>query len=151
VSTSNYEMESQYQKINRFFIDQVRQLESPIIDAMPNCVTVGPYRVVTNGKFFEVWKGRLLIGNFLKRSWGVAYALCLYRGNASIAKQLVSFNYEYERLSEDRGVYKHHIQVNKKRKNSEREVNLKNRLSRVDSELISLSCRCDTILKSLHI
>lgn len=151
MSTSNYTAESNYQKINRFFVEQIQQLETPIIDDRPNCVSIGPYRVITNAKIYEVWRGRSHLYDFHRRSWGVGYALCLYRGETRIAGQLIEFNKQYAKLDEERYIYKHHIINSLKRQEYDRAEMLECRLSRVDSELFGLEKQVETVLKNIHI
>jgi hypothetical protein len=151
MSTSNYTAESNYQKINRFFVEQIQQLETPIIDDRPNCVSVGPYRVITNGKIYEIWRSRSYLYDFYRRSWGVGYALCLYRGDNRVAAQLIEFNKQYVKLDEERYIYKHHISNSLKRQDYDRAEMLECRLSRVDSELFGLEKQVETVLKNIHI
>ena len=151
MSTSKYTENSNYQKINRFFVEQIPQLETPIIDDKPNCVTVGPYRVITNGKIFEVWRSRTHLYNFDRRSWGVGYALCLYRGETQIAAQLIKFNKQYAKLDEERFIYNYHVNNSLKRRNYNRAEMLEGRLSRVDSEVVALERSVETVLKNIHI
>lgn len=151
MSTSNYTAESNYQKINRFFVEQIPQLETPIIDDRPNCVSIGPYRVITNAKIYEVWRSRSHLYNFHRRSWGVGYALCLYRGDNRVASQLIEFNKQYDKLDEERYIYNHHIESSRARKDHVRADMLECRLSRVDSEILGLEKQAETILKNIHI
>ena len=151
MSTYNYMTESTYQKINRFFVEQIPQLETPIIDSKPNCVTVGPYRIITNRNNFEVWIGRKKIEEFNKRSWAVGYAICLYRGEKVSAFNLLNINKQYSKLDEERLIYNHFIEVNTRNKNRNQSLIFENRLSRVDSEIFSIEHRAETILKSLHL
>ena len=151
MSTSNYIEESNYQKINRFFIEQIPQLESPIIDARPNCVSVGPYRIITNGEIYEVWRSRTHLYDFYRRSWAVGYALSLYKGDNRVTAQLIEANKQYAKLDEERYIYNHHINNCRKRNDSDRELMLENRLSRVDSEIFGLEQRIETVLKNIHI
>jgi len=151
MSTSNYTAELNYQKINRFFVEQIQQLETPIIDDRPNCVSVGPYRVITNGNTYEVWRSRTHLYDFYRRSWGVGYALCLYRGETRIASRLIEFNKQYAKLDEERYIYNHHINNSTKRHEYDRVAMFENRLSRVDGELLGLERRVETVLKNIHI
>jgi hypothetical protein len=158
MSTSNYTAESNYQKINRFFVEQIPHLEFPIIDARPNCVSVGPYRVITNGKQYEVWHSRSYIGDFHRRSWAVGYALSLYRGKQRYAAQLIDFNKQYGKLEEERRLFAYHIACcqrdagmhDRDEDAPDREAILECRLSRVESEIIGLESRAETILKNIH-
>lgn len=151
MSTFNYETELKFQKINRFFIEQIPQLDVPIIDAKENCVTVGPYRVITNGKMYDVRSNRSLLYTFNRRSWGVGYALSLFRGDRNSAKQLINLNKKYEELDNEKFIYNHHIKISKKQKDAEKELVFENRLSRVDSEILLLEHRADTLLKSFQL
>jgi hypothetical protein len=151
MSTYNYTEEYNYQKINKFFVEQIPQLESPIIDAKPNCVSIGPYRVVTNGKLYEVWRSRNRLYDFSRRSWGVGYALSLYRNDNRLSSQLINFNKQYTKLIEERFLYNHHIDNCYKRKEIDRALILECRLSRVESEILELDQRVETILKNIHI
>lgn len=151
MSTYNYETELKFQKINRFFIEQIPQLDVPIIDAKDNCVTVGPYRVITNGKMFDVRNNRSLLYTFNRRSWGVGYALSLFRGDYKVSKQLIELNKKYETLDNEKFIYNHHIKMSKKQKDAEKELVFENRLSRVDSEILLLEHRADTLLKSFQL
>lgn len=151
MSTSNYTAESNYQKINRFFVEQIQQLETPIIDDRPNCVSVGPYRIITNGKIYEVWRSRTHLYDFNRRSWGVGYALCLYRGDTRVAGRLIEFNKQYAKLDEERYIYTYHIDRSRMRGDRARADMLECRLSRVDSELLGLVERVETVLKNIHI
>lgn len=151
MSTSNYTAESNYQKINRFFVEQIQQLETPIIDDRPNCVSVGPYRVITNSKIYEVWRSRTHLYNFNRRSWGVGYALCLYRGDNRVAGRLIEYNKQYAKLDEERYIYNHHIQNSVKRGEHNRVDMLEHRLSRVEGEIVGLEARVETVLKNIHI
>lgn len=151
MSTTEYTADHTYQKINRFFVEQIPQLESPIIDARPNCVSIGSYRVITNGDVYEVWRSRTHLYDFHRRGWAVGYALSLYRGDNRVASQLIGFSKQYNKLDEERYVYKHHIERSRKRKDFTRQLMLENRLSRVDSEIIGLEQRVDIILKNIHI
>jgi hypothetical protein len=151
MSTSNYTAESNYQKINRFFVEQITQSNTPIIDARPNCVSVGPYRVITNGKIYEVWRSRSHLYDFYRRSWAVGYALSLYRGDNQVASQLIEFNKQYTKLDEERYIYTHHINNSRRRNDHIRADMLECRLSRVDSEILGLEERAGTILKNIHI
>lgn len=149
--TSNYTAESNYQKINRFFVEQIQQLETPIIDDRPNCVSVGPYRVITNAKTYEIWRNRKHLCDFNRRSWGVGYALCLYRGDNKTSNQLIEHNNQYNKLNEERYFYNHHIRSSQDRRDYIRADMLHSRLSRVDSEIFRLEKGVETILKNLHI
>ena len=140
-----------YQKINRFFVEQIPQLETPIINDKHNCVSVGPYRVITNGKLFEVWHSRRLLHEFSHRSWGVGYALCMYRRNSETASKLAKIDQQYIRLDQERYIYKYHIDVSKKSNNTSREEMLEGRLSRTDNEIFALEQQAKTILKNIHI
>lgn len=151
MSTSNYTAESNYQKINRFFVEQITQSNTPIIDARPNCVSVGPYRVITNGKIYEVWRSRSHLYDFYRRSWAVGYALSLYRGDNQVASQLIEFNKQYTKLDEERYIYTHHINNSRRRNDHTRADMLECRLSRVDSEILGIEKRAETILKNIHI
>ena len=151
MSTSNYTAESNYQKINRFFVEQIPQLETPIIDDRPNCVSIGPYRVITNAKIYEVWRSRSHLYDFYRRSWAVGYALTLYRGDNHTATQLIDFNKQYAKLDEERYIYNHHIESSRSRRDYARADMLECRLSRVDSEILGLEKRVETILKNIHI
>lgn len=151
MSTYDYEMESKFQKINRFFVEQIPQLDIPIIDAKENCVIVGPYRVITNGKLYDVRSNRSLLYTFNKRSWGVGYALSLYRGDRQVTRQLVELNKKYETLDNDKIIYNHHIKISKKQKDHQRELVFENRLSRVESEMLIIEDRADGILKSFQL
>lgn len=151
MSMSNYTEERNYQKINKFFVEQIPQLESPIIDARPNCVSIGPYRVITNGKIYEAWRGRTHLYNFHQRSWAVGYALSLYKGDNQVSAHLIDANKQYAKLDEERYVYTYHINNCQKRNDLVRQITLENRLSRVASEIIGLEQRTETILKNIHI
>lgn len=151
MSTSSYTAESNYQKINRFFVEQIPQLQTPVIDDRPNCVSVGPYRVITNSKIYEVWRSRTHLYDFYRRSWAVGYALSLYRGDNRVATQLIDFNSQYARLDEERYIYNHHINGSRKRGDYVKADMIECRLSRVDSEIIGLNDRAETILKNIHI
>ena len=149
--TSSYTAESNCQKINRFFVEQISQLETPIIDERPNCVSVGPYRVVTNSKIYETWQGRTRLGEFHRRSWGVGYVLSLYRGDRRISASLLDANKQYIKLDEEKYIYNYHINKCLQRNDRDKEILLKNRLSRVESEMVGLDLKVNTILKNIHI
>ena len=151
MSTSNYIEESNYKKINKFFTEQIQNLETPIIDDRPNCVSVGPYRVITNGKTYEVWRSRSHLYNFNRRSWGVGYAICLYRGDNIVSGKLINFNRQLEKLDEEREMYNYHITNSRRAGKHSRETMFECRLSRVESELFGLEKQVGTILKSIHI
>lgn len=151
MSTFNFEQESTYQKINRFFVEQIPYLESPIIDARQNCVTVGPYRVITNGEIYEIWRSRTHLCEFQRRSWGVGYALSLYNGDSKTSDALINYDAQYSKLDHDRWVYTHHIKSCQRRNEYTRKAMLQSRLSRVDSELFELDQRVSSILKNIHI
>lgn len=150
MTTYNLEQQINYQKIDRFFVEQISQLAVPVIDARPNCVSVGPYRVITNGNQFEVWKGRSQLHNFHKRNCGVGYAVCLYNGDNKNAQTLKELDLQYSRLANDQGLYKYHINNLKQQNNSDRSLVFENRLSRVESELMSIEDRIISILKSFR-
>jgi len=140
-----------YQKINRFFVEKIPQLPTPIINNRPNCITVGPYRVITNGKNYEVWQGRKHLYDFLSRSWGVGYALCLYRNSISIASHLQDMNEKYSKLSEEVEVYKHHMNIANKRSDATKYDMFRCRLSRVENEIFSLESTANGILKNIQL
>jgi hypothetical protein len=141
---------AQHEKISSFFDRNIPNLGVPVVDKKPNRVSVGPYRVITNGTEFELWQGRTLIKTFRKRSWATAYALCLYNGNRSAAGDLTAVDTQYSKLTEDRDQYRYCIKLSRERNNVEREIIMENRLSRVESEIHGLEQRGETILKSLH-
>ena len=151
MSTSSYETELKFQKINRFFVEQIPQLDTPIIDVKENCVTVGPYRVITNQKMFDVRSNRSLLYTFNKRSWALGYALSLYRGNRQATSQLIELNKQYEKFDNEKFIYNHHIKISRKHKDLEKKLVFENRLSRVDSEILVLEQRAETLLKSLQL
>ena len=140
-----------YQKINRFFVEQIPRLETPIINDKHNCVSVGPYRVITNGKLFEVWQSRRMLYEFSRRSWGVGYAVCMYRRDNKTAAQLIDIDQQYTRLDQERYIYKHHIDVSKESNNTIRKGILECRLSRTDNEIFTLEQQAKNILKNIHI
>jgi hypothetical protein len=151
MSTFNCDQESAYQKINKFFVEQISQLETPIIDARPNCVTVGPYRIITNGAQYEVWRSRSYLFDFTKRGWAVGYTLCLYRGDHSTARKLIDLNKQFTKLNEEQDLYNYHIECSRKKNDFDRELTMRNRLSRVASEIATVEYQAETILKSLHL
>lgn len=151
MSISNYEQASDYQKINKFIVKQIPLLKTPVIETKPNRVTIGAYRVITNGKQFEVWQGGTIIHIFLKRNWAVAFAMCLYKGTKNLAKELIEYNHSYIKLVEDVRVYKHHLRQNRRKNDVTRETVFENRLSRVDSEITAIENKVSTILKSTQI
>lgn len=151
MSTYDYEEELKYQRINRFFVEQISRLETPIIDSRPNCVTIGPYRVITNKKIFEVWRSKSHLYDFYKRNWGVGYAMSLYKGYSNTARQLIDFNKKYENLDNKKFLFEYHINNARRQNDHDRLTVFKNRLSRVESELYSLEHHAGSILKSLQV
>lgn len=151
MSTYSYEQESNYQKINDFFVKQIPLLKTPVIEKKPNRVTIGSYRVITNRKQFEVWQGSRLVHTFLKRNWAIAFCMCLYRGLSHLAETLIKYNQTYEKLHEDITVYKHHLRQSRKKNDVTREIIFENRLSRADSEILSIETKASAILKSTQI
>lgn len=148
--TYNHEQKVNYQKIDQFFVQQISQLAVPVIDARHNCISVGPYRVITNGTQFEVWKGRSCLHSFHKRNCGVGYAVCLYNGDKKNAQTLEDLDQQYSRLDNDRRVYKYHIKNSKQQNCISRSLIFEDRLSRVESELIWIDSRIVSILKSFR-
>lgn len=151
MSTHHHAEKSDYQKLEQFFVKQIQLLQTPVIDDRPNCVSVGPYRVITNGKIYEVWRSRTHLYNFNKRNWAVGYALCLYQGNHRVAGQLIGLDRQYTKLVEESDIYKHHISNSLRQENHSRAEILECRLSRVDSEMIGAEKRAEIILKNLYI
>ena len=150
MSTANHGMELISNKINRFFVEQIPQLEVPVIDAKENCITVGPYRVITNRDQYNVWRGKLHLVDIYKKSWAVSYAMALYRGEHTTAKSILEFNRNYEKLDEDRILFLHHVDRAEQRGDSVKKMMFANRLSRVESEISALETRAATILKSIQ-
>jgi len=151
MSTYNFEQESNYQKINKFFIKQIPLLKTPVIDKTHNRVTIGAYRVITNGKEFEVWQGSRIVHTFLKRKWAIGFTMCLYNGLSSTAKKLTGFNETYNRLTDDINIYKYHLRQSRKKNNTTRELLFENRLSRVNSEVSAIEDKVNAILNSTQI
>jgi len=151
MSISNYEQESSYQKINNFFVKQIPLLKAPIIDLRPNRVTIGSYRVITNGQDFEVWEGSLLLHSFLKRNWAIAFSMCLYKGLTQLAEKLTEYNKTFEKLNDDIMFYKYHLRQSRKKNDITRATIFENRLSRVDSEIMLVEDRVGTLMKSTQI
>lgn len=150
MSTPNYGMELVSSKINRFFVEQIPQLEIPIIDAKENCITVGPYRVITNRDHYEVWRGKSHQVDIYKKNWAVSYALALYRGDHKLTKSILEFNKLYEKLDEDRTLFAHHLDRAEHRDDSIKKTMFANRLSRVESEISGLETRASAIMKSIQ-
>lgn len=151
MSTYSYEQESNYQKINDFFVKQIPLLKAPVIEKKPNRVTIGSYRVITNRKEFEVWQGSTLIHTFLKRNWAIAFSMCLYKGLNQLAETLITYNRSYGKLNEDVVVYKHHLRQSRRKNDLNREIIFENRLSRADSEMLAIETKAAAILKSTQI
>lgn len=151
MSNTNHGIELISKKINRFFVEQIPQLEIPIIDAKENCVTIGPYRIITNRDQYTVWRGKSHLVDIYKKNWAISYAMALYRGEHAIAKSILEFNRTYEKLDEDRNLFLHHVDRAEKREDSIKKTMFANRLSRVESEIFGLEKRAATILKSMQI
>lgn len=151
MSQYNYTEQQSYQKINKFFAKEIQNLKVPVIDNRPNRVSVGPYRVITNGKLYEIWKGSQHLYDFFRRSWGVGYALSLYQNNSLCTQKLLEYNSLYSRLTEKRFIYKHHLNIAQRRKDTGKQDIFWCRLSRVESELLSLEDKTKTILKSIQV
>jgi hypothetical protein len=151
MSQYNYTEEQSYQKINNFFAKEIQNLKVPVIDNRPNRVSVGPYRVITNGKLYEIWKGSQHLYDFLRRSWGVGYALSLYQNNSLCTQKLLEYNSLYSRLAEKRFMYNYHLNIAQRRKDAGKQDIFWCRLSRVESEISSLEYKTNTILKSIQL
>lgn len=150
MSTYDHAMDLISTKINRFFVEQIPQLDVPIIDAKENCVTVGPYRVITNRDQYNVWRAKSHLVDMYKKSWAIAYAMALYRGEHSAAKSILEFNRLYEKLDEDRTLFLHHVDRADQRGDSIKKTMFANRLSRVDSEIVGLEEQATAIIKSIQ-
>ncbi len=151
MSSSDHGIQLISSKINRFFVEQIPQLEIPIIDAKENCVTVGPYRIITNRDQYNVWRGKLHLVDMYKKNWAICYAMALYRGEHTVAKNILEINKIYEKLDEDRTLFLHHVDRAEQRNDSIKKTMFANRLSRVDSEIAGLEQRATAILKSMQI
>lgn len=136
-------------KLDQFVTKNISVIDTPLIKVKPNLVTVGPYRVVTDGEFFKLYQDSLNICDFLKRSWAVGYALCLIKSNKEIAEDIVFSNQKYDKLHEDRSFYHYHIRRNIRTRNFDRVLMFENRLSRTDSEIFNLENVLRRKLKSL--
>lgn len=147
MSTSDYETNSISAKIEDFFTAAVASLDMPVIDSRENCVTVGPFRVITNGPDYEVRRGKTMLANFARRSWAVAYALKLFQGDRPAVDVLNAADMSYRKLDEERERYMHHIHSSFRNENWIRGQIFENRLSRVESEIEALNLRVSPILK----
>jgi hypothetical protein len=146
-----YTEKQSYQKINNFFTREIPHLKTPIIDSRPNCITVGPYRVITNGKIYEVWKSRQKLYDFSRRSWGVGYALCLYQHKKLQADKIAEANEQYIRFLEKKHRYNHHMNIAQKRNDVPKYDIFWSRLSRVDYQISSLESETIKLLKSAQV
>jgi len=147
MSTSGYETDSISAKIDSFFTDAVASLDVPVIDSRENCVTVGPFRVITNGPDYEVRRGKTMIATFARRAWAAAYALRLFQGDKSAITALEAADTSYRKLDEERARYLHHINFSQRSENWIRGQIFEDRLSRVESEIEVLNQRVNPILK----
>lgn len=151
MSQYNHTEKFSYQKINDFFVEEIPHLQTPIINNRPNCVTVGPYRVITNAKVYEIWRSRRHLCDFARRSWAVGYALCLYQNKSTIAQQLLNANKQYTKLIEEQYIYNHHMSIAQKRNDVSKQDIFWCRLSRTENEMFSLESTTNTVLKSIQL
>ena len=149
--TINCDQTSLLDKLDQFVTKQISVTDTTIIKVKPNLITIGPYRVITQGPEFKVVQGTTTITEFLRRSWAAGYALCLLKNNSRVAEKLVNTNKKYSKLREDRSFYNYHIRRNVKSRNFDRVVMFENRLSRTVSEIQSLEDSIVQDLKSLSI
>ena len=146
-----YTEEQSYQRISNFFAKEIAHLKTPILNNRPNCVTVGPYRVITNGKIYEVWKSRQKLHDFSRRSWAVGYALSLYQYKHLQAHKLIEANDQYDRLLQKKHSYNHHMSIARKRNDLSKQDIFWSRLSRVEYEIFSLESETSKLLKSTQV
>jgi|SaaInl5LU_22_DNA_1037371.scaffolds.fasta_scaffold00329_9 hypothetical protein len=149
--TINCDQTSLLDKLDQFVTKQISVTDTTIIKVKPNLITVGPYRVITQGPRFNVTKGPTVVCEFLKRSWAAGYAICLVKSNNAVAEKLLSTNKKYTKLREDRSFYNYHIKRNAKNNNFNRVVMFENRLSRTLGEINELEDSIFQDLKSLSI
>lgn len=146
-----YTEEQSYQRISNFFAKEIAHLKTPILNDRPNCVTVGPYRVITNGKIYEVWKSRQKLCEFSRRNWGVGYALCLYQHKHLQAHKFKEDNDQYARFLEKKHSYNYHLRIAQKRNDAAKQDIFCCRLSRIEYEISSLESKTNKLLKSIQV
>jgi hypothetical protein len=146
-----YTKEQSYQKISNFFDKEIAHLKTPILNNRPNCVTVGPYRAITNGKIYEVWKSRQKLCDFSQRSWGVGYALCMYQHQHKQARKLQEADDQYTRMLQKKDSYKHHLRIAQKRDDVSKQDIFWSRLSRIEYEIFKIESTTNKLLKSIRV
>jgi len=150
MSTINFDRESASQQIETFFHNSVGDLDAPVLIVRQNCVTVGPYKVVTESDVYRVQRSGNTVAEFSRRSWAVAFALRKHNGDRKIADYLCSAESRYRKIVEDRYVYRKHLGRAQRRNDQNKVILFEARLSRVESELDALIADIEPILKNSH-
>lgn len=146
-----YTEKQSYQKINDFFANEIPNLKTPIINSRPNRVTVGPYRIITNGKIYEVWRSRKKLCDFSRRNWGVGYALSMYQHKHLQARKLQESNDQYTRFLQKKHSYDYHLRIAQKRNDASKQDIFWSRLSRLEHEISLLESTTNKLLKSIQV
>lgn len=150
MSTTNFDQEFTSQQIENFFLDSVGNLDGPVLSVKQNCVTVGPYKIVTSGENFQVQRSKKVVADFSRRSWAVAFALRLYNGDQRNAEYLISAENRYKKITEDCYVYRKHLKRAQRRAEEIKIFLYEARLSRAESELEALLQDIEPVLKNSH-
>lgn len=150
MSITNFDQEFASHQIENFFHNTVVELDSPVLSVKQNCVTVGPYKIVTSGDFFRVQRSGNAVAEFSRRSWAVAFALRLHNGDRRSADYLLGAESRYRKISEDRYVYRKHLGRAVQQDNETKIFLYEARLSRVESELQALLQDVEPVLKNSH-
>lgn len=150
MSITNFEQESTSQQIENFFHSSVNELDAPVLSVKQNCVTVGPYKVVTQSNLYRVQRSGNTVAEFTLRSWAVAFALRIHNNDRRTADYLLGAEMKYRKISEDRYVYRKHLSRAVRRGDQSKICLYQARLSRVDSELDALIADVEPVLKNSH-
>lgn len=150
MSTINFDQELTSQQIEKFFYNTVDKLEAPMLDVKQNCITVGPYKIITGQDCYTVQRSGTPVVEFSRRSWAVAFALRMHNGDRNTADYLRGAEHRYRKIAEDQYVYRKHLSRARQRDIDEKIYLYEARLSRVESELEALYQDVQPILKNSH-
>jgi hypothetical protein len=143
-----YDQASIGDKLNNLIQDTLPTITFPMISKGSDWVRVNDILIRETNDTFKVTRKGVLITQFAKKSWAIAYAVALCQSDFQTCLTLKNNNLRVEKYLEEIERYTYHLEQAKNRGDIYKENMFSDRLSRTMSEYIALIDEVSPLIKS---
>lgn len=135
-------------KLNHVIESTIPTISFPIISRGSNWIRVNDILITEINDRFKVTRKGILLAEFHKRSWAVAYSVSLCQSNFTTCSSLKSHNSRLEKYLEEIERYTYHLEQARECGNISKENIISDRLSRTLSEYTFIIDEVSPLIKS---